>query len=225
MRAAGIALEIPARMRELPIDDRGFVVPYFVGWKHGKPDHRIADDYKLRNCIQFRLCWLCGNPLGPNGAFCIGPMCAVNRVTSEPPSHRGCAEWAVQACPFLSRPHARRRPIDDPEVEPPAGMGIERNPGVSLIWITDVWHLIDGQTLDGFGRPGLLFALGDPRAVSWWRAGRTATRNEVEESIDSGLPILLEVARDQDREEQSDGAAVRALLAAKERAMILLPEA
>ena len=35
---------------------------------------------------------------------------------------------------------------------------------------------------------------GTPASVSWWREGRPATRTEVQESFDSGCPILRNAA-------------------------------
>jgi hypothetical protein len=47
-------------------------------------------------------------------------------MSAEPPSHRECAEYAVRACPFLTRPLAVRneRGLDGFE---PAGVMIKRN--------------------------------------------------------------------------------------------------
>src|SRR6266403_923711 len=103
------AIAMPARMRALPVDHRGFPVPYFVGWVDGVPDHRTADPKKMKRCVEEGRCWLCGEPLGKWLACVIGPMCAINRNTSEPASHKDCALYAVKACPFLTRPYARRR--------------------------------------------------------------------------------------------------------------------
>jgi hypothetical protein len=97
-----LADQIPERMRRLPIDERGWLVPWFVAWVDGKPDHRAMDGAKLRDAIKRRLCWNCGQPLGARGAFVLGPMCAVNRTNAEPPNHYECARFAAIACPHLS---------------------------------------------------------------------------------------------------------------------------
>jgi hypothetical protein len=39
--------------------------------------------------------------------------------------------------------------------------------------------------------------MGEPSQVEWWAEGRPATREEVQRSIDSGLPALEAVARTQ----------------------------
>lgn len=112
--------QIPDRIKRLPVDHRDFPVPWFVQWfDDGKPsdfgigtaDFRVIDARKIGVAIRERRCWVCGDRLGVHLAFLIGPMCAVNRVISEPPSHRECAEFSAQTCPFLSRPRMRRNEV------------------------------------------------------------------------------------------------------------------
>ena len=64
---------------------------------------------------------------------------------------------------------------------------IERNPGVTAVYTSAGWtpYRVDN---------GLLFDIGEPAAVSWWRKGRSATGDEVRAAIESGLPILREEA-------------------------------
>jgi hypothetical protein len=95
-------LEMPDRMKHLPLNDQGYPIPFFVPYYEGKPEFRGFDPDKLRICVRLQRCWLCGEPLGKNMVFTIGSMCAVNRVSAEPPSHYGCAHYAAMACPFLS---------------------------------------------------------------------------------------------------------------------------
>lgn len=153
-------IPLPIRMKRLYVDDRGFPVPFFVGYPDGKhPDHRTVDPLKLAQCIRGKLCWLCGQRLGDLLTCVIGPMCAVNRNTSESPSHRSCALYAVKTCPFLTRPHAHRREAGLPEdISQPGGIAIDRNPGVALVWVTrkvkrDVCpNTVDGNQLCEMGR-------------------------------------------------------------------------
>lgn len=177
-------LVVPPRLRLRP-RHKGHVVPYFVATIDGQPDFRVMDGERLDECVRFRKCWLCGDALGARGTFVIGPMCAVNRTSAEPPSHRDCATYAARACPFLIAPKKTRREGDLPaEVVEPAGQMLRRNPGVTLAWTTRRW-----QPWSPDGR-GLLFAIGDPETTEWWAQGRAATRDEVLASIDSGLPLL-----------------------------------
>lgn len=175
---------LPARMRKLAIDHRGFPVPFFVATVDGKPDHRLMDPEKHYRCLQRHLCWLCGERLGTYLTFVIGPMCAINRISSEPPSHGECAEYAVHACPFLSRPWAVRRDAGMPEHPEPAGVMVPHNPGVTMLWVTK------GYTIspDPQGKP--LIDLGDPLAVSCWAEGRPATTEEVRAALELSTPIL-----------------------------------
>ena len=90
---------LPDRIKRLPIDEEGFPVPYFVPYVNGRPEFRGFDGEKLGICVRQKRCWLCGEPLGKFMVFVIGPMCAVNRTSAEPPSHRDCPQFAVRACP------------------------------------------------------------------------------------------------------------------------------
>jgi hypothetical protein len=99
----------------------------------------------------------------------------------------------------------------------PAGEMIRRNPGVALVWITRRRGERGGWTLKGDGRGGVLFDVGDPLEVRWFAHGRPATRDEVMASIESGLPSLRDIAR-----EEGPGA-VAALEAQLDRAMPLVP--
>lgn len=186
-------IPIPARMKRRPISNKGFPVPYFVTVKdaEGNYDFRAVDIQPLVNCHNKKLCWLCGEPLGQYKCFVIGPMCAFNRISSEPPSHRDCAEYAVQACPFLSKPNARRNEVGMPERAKDnwvGGIGIKHNPEVTLLWITKSYRL----ERDGAG--GILFAIGDPVELAFYKERRKATRAEIDAAIAKGLPYLYEVA-------------------------------
>jgi hypothetical protein len=179
------------RIAKLPVDERGYPVPFFVSWIKGKPEFRMADSQKLRSCLIAHLCWVCGEKLGKEKTFAIGPMCAVNRVSAEPPSHLECCEWSVRGCPFLAKPQMKRREDELTEANKKnvAGIMIERNPGVTGLWTTKSYTKFS----DGMG--GQLLRIGDPLYVSWWREGRPATRAEVLESIDTGVPNLEKVCR------------------------------
>jgi len=187
--------DLPARMCALPIDSRGYPIPAFVETlPDGTRDFRIISQKHWRRCVKERRCWVCGMKLGGYLAFVVGPMCAVNRTTSEPPCHRECAEWSAKNCPFLARPHMIRRKDEfiDSLKDNSSGCPILRNPGVALVWVArdyEIWH-------DEKGRP--LIEMGDPLEVTWWAEGRAATRAEIEESIRTGMPLLEEMARTQE---------------------------
>jgi hypothetical protein len=129
-------LPIPERLRFFP-EQNGYIVPWFVAQMDGKYDFRVIDATKFVPALNKKLCWICGQKLGAYLAFPIGPMCAINRTVSEPPSHRECAEYAVKACPFLAQRQDDRRISDIPEgVRQAAGVAIQRQPNAAAIWIT-----------------------------------------------------------------------------------------
>jgi hypothetical protein len=202
-------IPLPVRMARRPVSRKGFPVPWFVSWIDGDWDFVNVDPRKMVEAHRRRLCWLCGEALGQYRAFVIGPMCAINRTTAEPPSHRECAEYAVRACPFLVNPNMRRNlaATIDPTGSTVPGIMLEHNPGSIVIWITKTYRIRDG-----------LFMLGEPVNVSWFAKGRTATRAEIDASIAKGLPYLRRVA-----EMQSGG--VEALEQQIKRALPLLPAA
>lgn len=185
--------DLPENMAALPVDKHHRPVPYFASWIAGQPDFRVADGRNLARALKYGLCWVCGNPFrhGEDRAFVIGPMCAVNRVSAEPPSHRDCAVYSATMCPFLVKPGMVRRDRHLPAgTQEPAGVMLTRNPGVALVWVTG-WRSWSKRD-DGAG--GLLFHIGDPVEALWFAQGREATRDEVLASIDSGLPTLAEMA-------------------------------
>lgn len=184
-------IPLPRRMARLPVNERGFPVPYFVAKVNGEWDFRAFSGDKIAACFHKRLCWLCGEPLGQYLAFVIGPMCAINRVSSEPPSHLDCAEYAARACPFLSKPRMRRNEVDVP-VGTTAGLALEHNPGATLIWITKNYRPISDH------RGGVLFEIGKPHELVWYAEGGKATRAQVEAAFEKGLPFLRDTAQKHD---------------------------
>lgn len=222
---------LPPRMHLLPIDSRGYVVPWFVQWLDANlrpttwnapgayPEFRVADRDKWMRAVNDGRCWVCGGRLGVFKTFVLGPMCGLNRTTSEPPCHRECAQWSARNCPFLTRPQMERRDHDALAEQcrghVPGNM-LERNPGVTLLWTTRhfrVWR-------DDKGAP--LLTVGDPTAVEWFAGGRAATRADVEASVAGGYPFLERIAMDQDAREP-DAGAVRVLQAQRTRLEALYP--
>jgi hypothetical protein len=65
---------IPRRMRHLPCDERGFVVPWFACHDDtGRPHISLRDDEKWWEAVRRDRCWLCGQPLGVFKAFVATP--------------------------------------------------------------------------------------------------------------------------------------------------------
>lgn len=184
----------PEQMMMLPRSREGWPVPWFVSWVDGEPDFRIIKPDAVDLARNRGLCWLCGYPLGMQATYVAGPMCGINRNSAEPPSHHACATYAAKACPFLSRPHARRRDVSSEEAEALGlrvpGTQIRRNPGVAMLWrtvsVTFPYRLA--------GDRDVMFRLPDPLRVDWFCEGREATLAEVKESIASGIGPLRDAA-------------------------------
>jgi hypothetical protein len=225
-------LNMPSRIRALPISPTGFPVPWFVEFfKDGKPcergegvpDFRVIDPRKIDEAIHHQRCWICGQgPISVYKCFVIGVMCAITRTISEPPSHRDCAIFAAKNCPFLAKPNAVRneKGLTDesgkPRFNEPAGVALKRNPGVCVIWITKGYKTFSPDP----GSRSILFSLGRPTEVIWLTEGRRATRKEVMAAIDAedGYPELLKMARQEGKE------ALAALATQREVAMALVPD-
>jgi hypothetical protein len=216
---------LPMHMRDLRRDVRGYVVPFFVAWIHegkevrpgnGRPDFRIVSSKAYEDCVKSGVCWLCGKPLGSYKSYTIGPMCVINRTTSEPPSHLACAMYAVKVCPFMLNPNRSRNEAGMPPLQDNVpGIALSRNPGVMAIWVATG----KGHTYMNDGQDGILLRLKpDPFHVHWCREGRNATREEAVGSINSGLPFLEKIAR-----EEGEGA-YRELARLVKEALPLLPK-
>lgn len=173
---------IPPRLARRPRDKHGRLVPWFVAYIDGQPDHRVVRLNGISDAVRFNLCWLCGDTLGAYQTFVIGAMCVINRVTGEPPSHRDCGEYSAQACPFLTHPNMRRRETGLPEnMLAPDGEMDPRNPGVCVTWTVRSWSKKPGYQL---------FDLGEPTEVTWWREGRRATYVEALHCLVAGMDVL-----------------------------------
>jgi hypothetical protein len=186
---------VPADMAGLPIDERGYPVPFFVPIIGGKPEFRAGNPRVVRQCIEQNLCWVCGNKLGRHQVFLIGPIGCANRVSAEPPMHLACGVWSARNCPFLANKDRERRTDEKfnalRQKATTPGMMIERNPGVVAIWPTREYGFI------GDGKGGVLFRIGEPSdKVQWFTCGRHALREEVETAVVESFDNLKQLAKD-----------------------------
>jgi hypothetical protein len=85
------------------------------------------------------------------------------------------------------RRNEKDMPIDATQ---PAGEMIRHNPGVSLLWTTRKYFT---QRLSN----GVLFKIGEPETLEFWAEGQRATKKQVLDSVESGLPILQEMAAEE----------------------------
>jgi hypothetical protein len=103
-------LPIPERLKHLPVDERGYPIPYFVAIVNGKHDFRLLDAEKQRICCEYKKCAICGQKLLKGLYYFIsGPMGAMNKVSTDPPMHKECAEFSLLACPHMFYEKADRR--------------------------------------------------------------------------------------------------------------------
>jgi hypothetical protein len=179
---------LPDRISQLPIGDNGYPVPWFVATMPatGKPDHRVVNPAKVDDAVSKGLCFVCGHPLGRFCSFVVGPMCTVNRITSEPPCHKECAIFSAIACPFLTKPQMTRRDEENgpPGTVPAPGIMIKRNPGCVAVWT------YEGRYLARLTNRGFLFNLPTPTEVLWFAEGKPATRKQILAAVNSGLALI-----------------------------------
>jgi hypothetical protein len=105
-------VEIPARMRDLPKDRRGYPIPVNVLIdKNGKPHFTINDDEKRQLHLQKKQCPICGSALLRGRWTVGGPASAFmdEGAYIDPPMHYECYRYAMQVCPYLALPSFTKR--------------------------------------------------------------------------------------------------------------------
>jgi hypothetical protein len=183
--------DAPDRVARLPVDRRGFPIPWFVAWFDGEPDFRVTDGQKLGQAWASDLCWICGGGLGAYRAWVIGPICVVEGACPEPPAHLDCGQFAARCCPFLANPLMRRNDRRAPQLQKPGGIMVAQNSEATALWVTR------GRGAQPFrAAEGVLFRLNPPERIEWYSNGRLALAHEVSAALDAGLPILRGSAND-----------------------------
>jgi len=177
-------------MNHLPIDERGYPIPEFVSNLDGTRDFRVVSLEHLAHCIRHNTCWICGQLLDVLKVFVIGPLAAIQAVSNEPPSHAECAEFAVQACPFLLLPKAQHRANDNPNIQKMPG-SMKRNPGTCCLYT--VARYSHQEKPDG----RIIFRIGTAVRVDWYTEGRPAQRDEVLAAINGSLLAIGKSGYDQ----------------------------
>lgn len=106
------SVEIPARMRHLPKDRRGYPIPVNVLIdKTGKPHFTINDDEKRQQHLRKKQCPICGSALLRGRWTVGGPASAFMKEGAyiDPPMHYECYRYAMQVCPYLALPSFTKR--------------------------------------------------------------------------------------------------------------------
>lgn len=179
---------LPRHMQGLPLDERGYPVPYFVQWIDGKPDFRLLDQEKFAKARVNGLCSVCGHKLGKFKSFVGGPMNVLQKLSGEPPMHRDCALFSVKACPFLLYPLSKRRDANLPPESRPVGeetdIFYEDNPGITSIWTCTAYRE---------SRTGRTFHFIDMTSLEWFTEGRGATADEIKTALIAARERLIKL--------------------------------
>ena len=91
----------------------------------------------------------------------------------------------------------RERGLPDDKIEP-GGVMILRNPGVALVY--------SSRDFSTFRVPnGILWDMGTAQPpLRWFAEGRPATVGEIMRSIETGMPLLAEVAKNEGSEAMAE---------------------
>jgi hypothetical protein len=180
---------IPRTLKGRPTYNN-YIVPYFVSWYHkGKkvnedvpgaiPAFPIIDMSRASLCRRQNLCWVCGNKMGSFKTFVIGPVAALARQSAEPASHRDCALYAAQVCPFmvkgydmLSERHATLLKQRDSTSVHPDITGT--NPHLAVLWTTKSFTAFPIDVPRGI----YIYDLGEAVGVRFFHHGREATYDQ-----------------------------------------------
>ena len=113
-------IPIPARMRYLPRDRRGYPIPFIVFRDTDRNPHfTINDDQRRAFVLKHDRCGICNHALFRGRWYVGGPASAFDPRGAylDPPMHHECAEYALQVCPYLAAPSYSRL-IDGKTLDP-----------------------------------------------------------------------------------------------------------
>jgi len=99
---------VPDRMKHLPLDPRGYPIPFTVlRDAAGKAHFTINETPLTLRVLNEDLCAICGKPLLRGRWFVGGPASAFDPRGAyvDPPAHQECARYALKVCPYLATPN------------------------------------------------------------------------------------------------------------------------
>jgi hypothetical protein len=106
-------IPIPDQMKGLPLDKRGFPIPFIVARDNaGLPLFTVNDDRLTTRCIAESLCGICGLELTYGDLWWVGgPLSAFHPggCYVDGPMHAECSTYALMACPHLAAPKYTKR--------------------------------------------------------------------------------------------------------------------
>ncbi len=164
------SVPLPDRIRALPVDPRGYPVPFFVKCVNGSYDFRVMDVEAGLRALRVGLCWICGQKLGRFVAFVGGPKSELTCGFADLPSHLDCATFAAQTCPFMVLPAARMRTADLPEEASLLPAQTAENPGITAVVATRKWH---------YNAEAGHCVVDHKEKVLWFTRGRPASDEEI----------------------------------------------
>lgn len=178
--------ELPPRMRGLPLDARGYPIPFIVlRDSEGKPHFTINDDTSIAKVIKYDLCGICGQRLLRGRWFVGGPLSAFHSAGAynDPPMHHECATFALRVCPYLAlRRYTGRieaRTLTDPVQRILIDNTIIRDRPALFVCAMSIGHQI---------APGQRFVPNRPwRDVEYWQNGRKITPAEADPLVTAAL--------------------------------------
>lgn len=110
---------LPAYMKDIPKDPRGYPIPFVVFGGKDKTYFQVNDSQKIEYVLEHDLCAICGKKLGADKWLVGGPGSAFHPHGAyiDTPTHYQCLEYALQVCPYLAAPNYTKR-IDASNIKP-----------------------------------------------------------------------------------------------------------
>jgi hypothetical protein len=95
----------PDRIKALPVDKRGYPIPFVVLIDNeGTPHFKVNDERKNIECMEKKICHICGQPLKGEYWFIGGQLSAYHPkgVFNDGAVHYECGLFALHTCPYLA---------------------------------------------------------------------------------------------------------------------------